>query len=96
MTEPHLFIDPQPNAEVAPLDWDPHPGFGIVEVFYDDTRVLRYMEDGIWAVEDFEGWALMFPNHRWWFDIAGPFRGATYERQGPGRWVLIAERDGFS
>lgn len=36
------------------------------------------------------------PHHDWRIVLDGPLSGRTYQRHGPGEWVLIAQNNGFA
>ena len=35
------------------------------------------------------------PDHDWQVEIYGPMHGETYQRQGPGHWVMVKTNGGF-
>jgi hypothetical protein len=93
-----------PKAEVAPLDWDPDPGFGIVYLKRNGEHVTDYMrhhgeEDddaSCMTVQDFEDRAAGDADHDWRFEIHGPLGGVVYQRQGDARWVAVERLEGFA
>lgn len=93
-----------PKAAIAPLDWDPDPGFGVVYLTRDGTQVLRYMRhwdevDGdatCLTVQDFEDRAAGDPNHDWRLEIHGASGGVVYQRHGDAEWVAIERLEGFA
>ena len=93
-----------PKPVMAPLDWDPEPGFGVVYLKRDGLTVIDYMrhhneEDGdatCLTVQDFEDRAAADPDADWRFEIHGPLGGVVYQRQGDGEWYSIKRLDGFA
>jgi hypothetical protein len=93
-----------PKSEVAALDWDPDPGFGIVYLRRDGKQVLDYMrhhdeEDddaSCLTVQDFEDRAAGDPDHDWRFEVHGPLGGVVYQRHGESLWCAIERLDGFA
>lgn len=93
-----------PKAEVAPLDWDPDPGFGVVYLKRDGEQVLGYMRhydevDGdatCLTVQDFEERAAGDPDHDWRFEIHGLLGGVVYQRHHEQKWVAVERLGGFA
>lgn len=91
-----------PKAEIAPLDWDPDPGFGCVYLTRDGEQVLCYMptihdgDDAVMYVQDFEDRAAGDPDHDWRFEIHGPLGGVVYQRHHEQKWVAIERLEGFA
>lgn len=84
-------------------------GFGFAACLKDGRPVLeepqlRYDDDGEPIDEeldyptgaDAEALALSDPDHDWRIQIEGPLSGRTYQRQGPGNWVLVEQNEGFA
>lgn len=93
-----------PKAAVAPLDWDPDPGFGIVYLKRDGETVINYMrhhdeEDGdasCLVVQDFEDRAAGDSDHDWRFEVHGPMGGVVYQRHADSEWVAVERLEGFA
>jgi hypothetical protein len=94
-----------PKPDVAPLDWDPDPGFGYVALTRGGEAVVpMYMrhwdeEDGdatCMTIQDFEDRAAGDPDHDWRFEVHGPLGGVVYQRQGEGTWVSVKRLEGFA
>lgn len=137
--QPHtacLHCGPKPDA--APLDWLPHPGFGMLALtcdgetpeWWDEFSEIVHWEyhvdqgwrtttvmagprkgettewfDGdwypIWEVEavtlaEIEECVAEDPDHDWQLQIHGPLAGVTYQRQGCGQWIAVAQDQGFA
>lgn len=43
-----------------------------------------------------ESWAELEPDHDWQIILHGPLHGETYQRQGPGVWLIIERNEGFA
>jgi hypothetical protein len=73
-------------------------GFGSCSVTRDSEVVWEEMPDTeeFHSVEHFELIAAADPDHDWRIDMQGPLRGRTYQRHGPGQWVLIDANKGFA
>lgn len=77
-------------------------GFGQAFVAKDDETVWyeKYTDededDPCWTVAQAEDAAVADPDHDWRIVMDGPMHGETYQRQGEGRWVLVAKNDGFA
>lgn len=55
-----------------------------------DTEVM------LWELEDAEKAALLDPDHDWRISKFGPLHGEVYQRQEPGKWVLVESNTGFA
>lgn len=80
---------------VPPLDWDPHPGFGIVTLTRDGVEVRRIV-NGVATVADFETLAAEDPDRDWRFEVYGPLSGAVFQRHDEEKWVLVESNKGFA
>ena len=45
---------------------------------------------------DAEALAAQDPDHDWRIVLHGPLSGRTYQRHGPGQWMLVERNDGFA
>ena len=88
------------HEEVAPLGLVIAVGFGSACVTKDGALV--YDEPDIdsdaecWTVAEAEAAALADPDHDWRILLHGPMRGATWQRHGDARWVLVESNEGFA
>ena len=48
------------------------------------------------ACADAEALAAQDPDHDWRIVLYGPLAGRTYQRHGPGRWMLVEKNEGFA
>lgn len=74
-------------------------GFGYAACTRDGLEMLaeRDAADGQYpTVREAETLALADPDHDWRIILDGPLHGETYQRQGEGRWVLVAKNEGFA
>ncbi len=75
-------------------------GFGAAYVIKGDQTVYYEKPDAqyeeCWTVAMAEATATADPDHDWRIVMDGPMHGETYQRQGEGRWVLVATNDGFA
>lgn len=81
---------------------NPHPGFGAVNL-YRDGEVVWPWGDGYMTDEDYERTFQDYEdvvagdaNHDWRIKIDGPLSDYTYQRQGEGKWALVAQGMGFA
>lgn len=85
---------------ICPLDKVLAVGFGSCNVKRDDEFV--YSEDPHMEFEDiptlqkFEDMAAADSEHDWRVAFYGPLHEEEYQRQGPGRWVMIRSGEGFA
>jgi hypothetical protein len=93
-----------PKPEAAPMDWDPHPGFGGVDLTRNGERVVSYFltihdegdDAAAMTVQDFEDRAAGDPDHDWRFKINGPLSEVTYQRHGDSEWYAVEKGMGFA
>jgi len=72
-------------------------GFGDAHVSRDGETIYREEPDGPYrTVQWAENRAKRDPRHDWRIVLDGPLHGETYQRQGPGYWVLVARNQGFA
>lgn len=82
-------------------------GFGSAMVTKDDEIVFderaelhaakREGRDAmLWEGKDCEAAAEKDPDHDWRIHLVAPLYEATYQRQGPKHWVLVAKGEGFA
>lgn len=86
-------------ASVFPMDYRIAVGFGYAGLTRDGDHV--WQEEGqeydeCMSGEQAEALALEDPDHDWRIVIDGPLSGRTYQRHGPGQWVLIEKNEGFA
>ena len=48
------------------------------------------------AFADAEALAAQDPDHDWRIVLHGPLSGRTYQRHGPGQWMLVEKNEGFA
>lgn len=65
------------------------------ESLYDEAEVEDSGKEH-WEVRDAERLATKDPEHDWRIVMHGPMHGETYQRQGPGSWVLVEKNEGFA
>jgi hypothetical protein len=87
-----------PVERIAPLSMIVAVGFGSAMVTCGNKVVFieRPDDEEFHTLQEFEDMALQNPNHRWQVSLQAPLRGRTYERQAPGKWVLIESNEGFA
>jgi hypothetical protein len=98
-----IFIDAIPsNDEIgkakASLDMIVAVGFGLAQVTKDDELVFRATigDEDFHTLQEFEDYALADPDHDWRVLLDAPLRMREYQRQGPGKWVVVAVGPGFA
>lgn len=101
-----------PKPDVAPMDWQPHPGFGVLFLKCDDESVPEF-NDYCWTALGRDQWAIDWqgdhitlgeieeacaedPDHDWRLEIHGPLGGVIYQRQGCAQWVAVERLEGFA
>lgn len=77
-----------------------HPGFGIVALTRNG-EVVRFNggrddDPAYWKTYTCERLAKERPHGDWRICIDGPLSSQTYQRQGPGNWVLVDQGLGFA
>lgn len=80
------------------LDREIAVGFGGARLSCDGETVFEFDMNG---TEDLDGHgaealALKKPNADWRIKLDSPLHGETYQRHGPGRWVLVEKNEGFA
>lgn len=86
-----------PKPKKARLRWNPHPGFGCVDLIRDGEVVqswYRYEDSRTFIT--FENHAKADPNHDWRVFVIGPLGDVTYQRHGPKEWYAVAKGMGFA
>ena len=76
-------------------------GFGSATLERDGVVVIdgeqSYGKDGIGVTgADAEALAARDPDHAWRIVLFGPLHGETYQRHGPGEWMLVEKNEGFA
>jgi hypothetical protein len=93
-------LDNKGVGELLPLDARIGVGFGDAELLRNGDLV--WAEHGHMAWEDLktvaeaESMAAADPEQDWRIRIWGPLSGATWQRQGVERWVLVEKNQGFA
>jgi hypothetical protein len=93
----------QPSSAVAELDSEISVGFGDAHLSVNGTVVWdceAWARVAPWAdlftFADAERCAAMWPDNDWRVVLHGALHGKTYQRQGPGMWVLVERNRGFA
>lgn len=90
-----------PKPIELPLDAQPHPGFGSLDLYCDGVTPLGWDEfcdirrEDI-SLAEIEEAAAADPDHDWRLWINAPLGDWTYQRHGEGKWVLVAKGQGFA
>lgn len=72
---------------------------------YDQHHYSAELGDLLWQLNRAEGLPILGdieelarnePDHNWIVALVGPLRERTYQRHGPGQWVLIDSGKGFA
>jgi len=75
-------------------------GFGYAALHKDGAPVWSELndvtEDELMTGADAEALAAQDPDHDWRIVLHGPLSGRTYQRHGPGQWMLVERNDGFA
>ncbi len=91
------------NCGVRPSTFEPTMhiavGFGSAVLTKDGRTVWE--EDQTGETEPIDGAeaerrAARDPDHDWRITLDGPLSGRTYQRHGPGLWVLVEQNMGFA
>ncbi len=87
-----------PVERIAPLDMLIAVGFGIARVTRGKKIVFQETADDedYHRLAEFEEMAKTDPDHDWRVLLEAPLRSREYQRQGEGKWVLIASGEGFA
>jgi hypothetical protein len=98
-SNPCLCCPPIPAK--AAMDKGIAVGFGSATVERDDVVVIdgerQWQKTGDCPTfADAEALAVADPDHDWRVVLHGPLHGETYQRQGPGEWVLVDKNEGFA
>lgn len=91
--------DPRPVP--MPPDGVIAVGFGYAALHKDGEPVWSEDEavssdNSMMTGADAEALAAQDPNHDWRIVLHGPLDGRTYQRHGPGEWVLVEMNQGFA
>ena len=68
-------------------------GFGYAALHKDGAPV--WSKDMMTGA-DAEALAAQDPDHDWRIVLHGPLSGRTYQRHGPGQWMLVEKNEGFA
>ena len=75
-------------------------GFGYAALHRDGAPVWSEDEavsdNSMMTGADAEALAAQDPDHDWRIVLHGPLSGRTYQRHGPGQWMLVERNDGFA
>ena len=75
-------------------------GFGYAALHKDGEAVWTEGEtvadNSMMTGAQAEALAAADPDHDWRIVIHGPLSGRTYQRHGPGQWMLVEKNDGFA
>ena len=75
-------------------------GFGYAALHKDGAPVWSEDEavsdNSMMTGADAEALAAQDPDHDWRIVLYGPLSGRTYQRHGPGQWMLVERNDGFA
>ena len=75
-------------------------GFGYAALHKDGAPVWPEDEavpdNSMMTGADAEALAVQDPDHDWRIVLYGPLAGRTYQRHGPGEWVLVEMNQGFA
>lgn len=87
-----------PVERIAPMDMLIAVGFGYAAVTRGKKVVFceSANDETEHTLAEFEAMAKADPNHDWRVELDAPLRSRTYQRQGEGKWVLIASGPGFA
>lgn len=96
-----LHCGPQPT--LLPMDALVAVGLGDAQVMKNDECVYSeamashdHQSDDDCVVSRFEKMAAADPDNDWRIHYYGPLSEASFQRQGPERWVLYHKADGFA
>lgn len=81
------------------MGWEPHPGFGMLDIRRDGESVAWWefaREEEMLTVQDFEDRAAGDPDHDWRFLVEGPLGGVVYQRHGEATWYAVERLEGFA
>ena len=75
-------------------------GFGYAALHKDGAPVWSENEavsdNSMMTGADAEALAAQDPDHDWRIVLYGPLSGRTYQRHGPGQWMLVERNEGFA
>ena len=77
-------------------------GFGYAALHRDGRPVYTEPSEDVVSKSEYmtgaqaEALAATDPDHDWQIVLEGPLSGRTYQRHGPGEWVLIEQNAGFA
>ena len=75
-------------------------GFGYAALHKDGAPVWSEDEavsdNSMMTGADAEALAVQDPDHDWRIVLYGPLSGRTYQRHGPGQWMLVEKNEGFA
>lgn len=89
-----------PRPATFPPDGIIAVGFGLatleksgVVVWHEGEATI---DDDLMTGAEAEALAAQDPDHDWRIVLHGPLSGRTYQRHGPGEWVLVEKSKGFA
>ena len=75
-------------------------GFGYAALHKDGTPIWSELndvtDDELMTGADAEVLAARDPDHDWRIVLDGPLSSRTYQRHGPGQWILVEKGEGFA
>lgn len=94
---PHSGCLTCPPRPIRLRRFNPHPGFGMVELTCDGESIKTWFRyEDCKALPTFERISSADPDHDWRVRIEGPLSGVVYQRHGPGEWVAVERLMGFA
>lgn len=86
-----------PVAQELPLDAELDVGFGSTALLVDrSVTELHALTQPCRTLADVERIAARQPQRNWRLRFITPLRASVFQRQGPGRWVLVESGPGFA
>lgn len=89
-----------PRPAKFPADGVIAVGFGCAALHKDGEPVWSELndvaDDELMTGADAEALAAKEPDHDWRIVLHGPLSGRTYQRHGPGQWMLVEKNEGFA
>ena len=90
-----------PRPAQFPLEGVIAVGFGYAALHKDGAPVWSEDEavsdnSSMMTGADAEALAAQDPDHDWRIVLHGPLAGMTYQRHGPGEWMLVEKNEGFA
>ena len=85
-------------SQTLPMDSVIAVGFGQANITRDNAMIYfeSRLDEEYPTAQQAEEIAAQNPDHDWRITYHGPLSDKQYQRQGPGRWVLVATGRGFA